>query len=261
MDDRRIGDTRERILQTALQLFAERGYGRTSLREIAQRLQLTKAAILYHFPSKAHLLTAIAQPLVDDLEAAVRDAEELPAASARWAVIEGWLDTLLTHRQSLGMLFHDLALIAQNPRLHKLIELVGRAGTLIVGPQSGDRERVRAIQALSMLGDPVFLTDIPNERLREHILDGVRRLLGEPPPSLGGLARTRPAREPAHPVPATRPRRRGVGRPRRLDAEQIAALRRMHRSGSHTVDEIGAAFGISRATVYRHLKDPDSPEI
>lgn len=259
MDERQTGDTRARILQAALDLFAEQGYGRTSLRQIAERLRLTKAAILYHFPSKAHLLTAITQPLLDDLEAAIEAAEGLPAAQSRWVVLEGWLDALLAHRQLLTMFFHDLALISQHSRFNRMVHLAVRGGELVAGPQPGDLGRVRAVQALSMLGDAVFiLTDIPNEQLREHILDGVRRLLGEPPPAPDGLARKRPPREPAHPVPATRPRRRGVGRPRRLDAKQIAAVRRMYRSGSHTVDEIAAAFGISRATVYRHLKDSDS---
>jgi AcrR family transcriptional regulator len=240
-------DTRARILQAALDLFVEQGYGRTSLRQIAERLQLTKAAILYYFPSKAHLLAAIAEPLVNDLEAAVHAAERLPAAQARWTVIECWVDALLSHRQSLGMLLHDLALVAKHFRLERLLQLAVRAAGLIAGPQAGDLERVRAIQALSMMGDPVVLTDIADEQLREHILDGVRRLLGQPP-------------APQRTIPAARARRR-AGRPRSLDREQIAAIQRMYQSGSHTAEEIAAAFGVSRATVYRHLRDPDPQPI
>ena len=48
----RRGDTRVRIQQVALELFAEQGYERTSLREIAERLGVTKAALYYHFKSK-----------------------------------------------------------------------------------------------------------------------------------------------------------------------------------------------------------------
>ena len=48
----RRGDTRARIQQIALELFAEHGYERTSLREIAERLGVTKAALYYHFKSK-----------------------------------------------------------------------------------------------------------------------------------------------------------------------------------------------------------------
>ncbi len=61
MDERRStgrprGSTRERILDVALQLFNEQGYDKTSLREIAERLHVTKAALYYHFERKEDIL-------------------------------------------------------------------------------------------------------------------------------------------------------------------------------------------------------------
>jgi AcrR family transcriptional regulator len=50
------GVTRERILDVALELFNEQGYDKTSLREIAQRLGVTKAALYYHFERKEEIL-------------------------------------------------------------------------------------------------------------------------------------------------------------------------------------------------------------
>jgi len=44
--------TRERILDVALELFNEQGYDKTSLRQIAERLGVTKAALYYHFARK-----------------------------------------------------------------------------------------------------------------------------------------------------------------------------------------------------------------
>ena len=51
--------TRERILDVALDLFIEKGYDGTSLREIAERLGFTKAALYYHFASKEDILMAL----------------------------------------------------------------------------------------------------------------------------------------------------------------------------------------------------------
>lgn len=48
--------TRERILDIALELFSERGYDQTSLRDIAERLGTTKAALYYHFARKEDIL-------------------------------------------------------------------------------------------------------------------------------------------------------------------------------------------------------------
>jgi DNA invertase Pin-like site-specific DNA recombinase len=44
-----------------------------------------------------------------------------------------------------------------------------------------------------------------------------------------------------------------------MSPEQIERARRMHADGGHSADEIAAALGVSRATVYRHL-DPASAQ-
>jgi AcrR family transcriptional regulator len=46
-------DTRQRILDIARELFATQGYAGTSIAHIATRLGTTKAALYYHFQSKA----------------------------------------------------------------------------------------------------------------------------------------------------------------------------------------------------------------
>ncbi|MQY14649.1 hypothetical protein SRB5_48240 [Streptomyces sp. RB5] len=64
------GDTRQRIQDVALELFAEKGYESTSLREIAERLDVTKAALYYHFKTKEDILVSLAEDLgapLDDL--------------------------------------------------------------------------------------------------------------------------------------------------------------------------------------------------
>ena len=53
------GETRERILQTALALFAEKGYAGTSMSDIAGVLGLSKAALYRHYESKQAILDSI----------------------------------------------------------------------------------------------------------------------------------------------------------------------------------------------------------
>jgi AcrR family transcriptional regulator len=52
-------DTRQRILDVALDLFIEQGFDGTSLRQIAERLGVTKAALYYYFESKDDILLAL----------------------------------------------------------------------------------------------------------------------------------------------------------------------------------------------------------
>ncbi|MEM9593771.1 MAG: TetR family transcriptional regulator [Acidobacteriota bacterium] len=51
--------TRRKILDVALDVFAERGYSRTSLQEIADRAGFTRGAVYWHFKNKADLLAAL----------------------------------------------------------------------------------------------------------------------------------------------------------------------------------------------------------
>src|SRR3954471_12175134 len=67
-------DTRAEIRAVAAELFAQQGFEQTSLRQIAERLGITKAALYYHFPSKDELLAELARPMIEDLEAYVAQA-------------------------------------------------------------------------------------------------------------------------------------------------------------------------------------------
>ena len=50
---------REDIITTAVAVYAETGYHGSSLREIARRVGITHAGLLYYFPTKESLLAAV----------------------------------------------------------------------------------------------------------------------------------------------------------------------------------------------------------
>lgn len=60
-------DTRSRIQEIALRLFIEQGYEATSLREIAEELGVTKAALYYHFKTKEDIVASLAEMRVDEI--------------------------------------------------------------------------------------------------------------------------------------------------------------------------------------------------
>ena len=55
------GDTKERILETALELFAQSGYLGTSMSDIAGELGITKGALYKHYASKQEILDSIVE--------------------------------------------------------------------------------------------------------------------------------------------------------------------------------------------------------
>ncbi len=84
-------DTRGRILEASLRLFAERGYAGTSIRDIAGAVGIQSATLYGHFPSKEHILAVLAEAgheahrrrLADALAGAGTDPTDQLAALVR----------------------------------------------------------------------------------------------------------------------------------------------------------------------------------
>ncbi|MFB4315087.1 TetR family transcriptional regulator [Actinomadura sp. 21ATH] len=260
MDDKRSPDTRARILETALDLFSERGYQDSSMQEIALRLEITKATVFYHFPSKALLLATLCEPLAEELEEVVGKAAALDdLVATRRHLIEGMLDVYIRHRRVLRLLLQDLTLIAHEHAFAKMVKVVQRMHQVFAGPSEDVSVRVRAVQIFAMLSDPVmFFDELPAERLRAEILAGVWTLLDDPYTS-GLVTREEAGLGGGDGRPGGRAPRR-AGRPRVMDEAKAARARRMYAEGTHSVGAIAEHLGVSRATVYRHLQDgPRSP--
>ena len=90
-DEESPGENRRReILQSAAELFAERGYRGTSLRDISGRVGISHPGMLHHFKSKEALLDAVidsleahAQNLIDNMQSLVGTHEDVSAAVKR----------------------------------------------------------------------------------------------------------------------------------------------------------------------------------
>ena len=91
--------TRDRILDISLDLFTTQGYDKTSLREIAEQLGYSKAAIYYHFESKEAILMALHMRLhaigLEALRTIDRGAMTLDVWSA---LIDQMIEQMLSHR-------------------------------------------------------------------------------------------------------------------------------------------------------------------
>lgn len=75
------GDTKMRILETALELFAQRGYLGTSMSDIAKQLGITKAALYKHYAGKEEILSRIVERM-HALDQERAQAYEMPEAEA-----------------------------------------------------------------------------------------------------------------------------------------------------------------------------------
>lgn len=77
--------TRARILASALDLFAKKGYERTTFNDIAARLKMTKGAVYWHFESKVSLLIALVDEMLDKFERQIVDI--MPRSELTFAAV------------------------------------------------------------------------------------------------------------------------------------------------------------------------------
>src|SRR5580693_7571129 len=93
-------NTRERILDVALDLFTELGFDGTSLRQIAEQLGVTKAALYYHFTSKDDILMALHLRLHEAGREALVQLTEEPVTLTQWgSLLDLVVEQMLAQRK------------------------------------------------------------------------------------------------------------------------------------------------------------------
>jgi AcrR family transcriptional regulator len=140
--------TVERIQRAALILFLRQGYQRTALREIADELAFTKAALYYHYRSKEDLLQAVLDPLLSDLE---RLVEGTVPPTARERFLAAYLEVLMRHRILVQYLANDGAAVLNSDVGPRLLRIRSAVEALIVGSSPSLTERMRSAAALGAL--------------------------------------------------------------------------------------------------------------
>jgi AcrR family transcriptional regulator len=146
-------DTRSRLRELALQLFAEQGYEKTSLREIAERLGVTKAALYYYFRSKEDIVRSLVEDYVAELDDLIGWAKaQPPSAASRAEIIRRYLHIVANGTAVFRMLHQNQAavssLAAAKERGELFKERFDALVDLISGPDASLRDRVRAASSL-----------------------------------------------------------------------------------------------------------------
>jgi AcrR family transcriptional regulator len=173
----RRGDTRARIQQVALELFAEQGYERTSLREIAERLGVTKAALYYHFKSKEDIVRSFTEDYFARLDALIGwGRSQPPTGQTARELLDGYITIVLESGEVFRFLERNQATIHGTedgkhrftqfrPRLKALVEIM-------VGSDGSARARIRAAAAIFAVSTSCmfFMKDAPEAEPGEAIL-------------------------------------------------------------------------------------------
>ncbi|MGW6442464.1 TetR/AcrR family transcriptional regulator [Lentzea sp. NPDC055074] len=171
-------DTKQRIMQTARELFASQGVQQTSLQEIADRLGITKPALYYHFASREELVRSIVTPLLDDGEgflARMEERQDVPPVE----LIEGFFDFHHRHRKDMMLLLTELTTLAELGLIDVVLSWRARLTRLVFGTEATLEQQARAVLAFGGMQDCTMqFPDTPVEELRAATVTAARAALG-----------------------------------------------------------------------------------
>ncbi len=175
-------DTRRRIVAVALELFATKGYAGTSIRDIAEPMGMTKAALYYHFSSKEQILEAVTEPMRSEMDLLVRRAATPPLLGPT-ELLRAMVDMLSRNALLIQTLFNDPSSIHRGhhedarDKFRTLVPLLARSDDHL------DLVRARCAIGVVQVGvlgtlrsDPRYLEPPRGDTLRllsgqEHVLE------------------------------------------------------------------------------------------
>jgi len=149
----RSHDTRSRLRQLALKLFAEQGYEKTSLREIAEQLGVTKAALYYYFKSKEDIVRSLVEDYVAEMDALIAWAKAQPRTpDTRAEIVRRYLHIMANGTEVFRMLHQNQAAVSALANAKERGELfrerIDALVDLLTEPGASLSDQVRAASCL-----------------------------------------------------------------------------------------------------------------
>lgn len=113
------GTAREKLLDSAAKVFAERGYSGASTDEMAADAGVTKGALYWHFKNKQELFFALIEERVDRrARALMQITESAPREQETAALVGSGITDILTEERDLILLTHEYwSLAVREPQL------------------------------------------------------------------------------------------------------------------------------------------------
>lgn len=169
-----------RVLDAALDLFAQHGVSGTSLQMIAERLGVTKAAVYRQFKAKDDIVIAATERGLGRLDEALEAAESAPNTKrAKDTLLKAIIDLAVEDRRLASTLQFDpvvVRLLAAHPPFQQYI---ARLYGVLIG-EAGQEARLGAAMLAGAIGVAVMhplTVDVDDDALRTYLLKHAKRLI------------------------------------------------------------------------------------
>ena len=174
-------DTRQRLIDVAVDLFTRHSFAGTSLQMIADEMGFTKAAIYYHFRTREELLAAVVEPIFEQLSGIIDAAEAQRSATARADhMLRGYAELAVTNRALVSVLACDPSVIMLLREQPHWAEMITRQLALLAGDEHDPGSLIKATVALAGISSAVgpAWINVDDENLLRHLVETGRRTLG-----------------------------------------------------------------------------------
>ena len=174
-------DTRTRLIDAAVDLFVRHSFAGTSLQMIADALGFTKAAIYHHFRTREQLLSAVLEPMLDELRSVVESAESLRRTRARAEhMLNGYAALAVRNRGLVAVLAADPSVAAALHERPDWADVINRQLALLADVDHGPAGEVKAAMVCSGMAAAAGPSSagLDDDELRGHLVDAGRRTLG-----------------------------------------------------------------------------------
>jgi AcrR family transcriptional regulator len=172
---------RTRVLDAALDLFAQHGVSGTSLQMIADAVGITKAAVYHQFRTKDQIVLAVTERELSRLRPALEEAEAHgDGPEARDALLVRVVEMAVRDRRLVRTLQFDpvvVRLLAEHEPFQRFMERLYRVLLSDAG-LDGQIEAAMFSGAISSAVMHPLVADIDDETLLARLTDLSRRLLG-----------------------------------------------------------------------------------
>jgi AcrR family transcriptional regulator len=148
----RRGNTRQRIQDVALELFAEQGYEKTSLREIAEHLEVTKAALYYHFRTKEEIIVSLFDDLTQPIGELIEWGRQQPhTLETKQEIVRRYSDVLCGATPLFRFMQENQATVRELRIGDSFKDRMRGLRDIIIDPEADLTDQVRCVSALFTL--------------------------------------------------------------------------------------------------------------
>ena len=200
-------DTRQRLLDVAMELISRNGCAGTSLQMIADELGFTKAAIYYHFRTRDELLAALMNPILRQNQRAVEYAEAQASPRAQMeAMVRGYAEVVAHNRSLASVVVFDSSVRRIVQTQPEWVELIERQLAILMQTEPDTAGFVRATTFFSGLAGAATGAprDLGTAELVEELCAVGRRILGLRQPRRSAASQAAAATKPRRPEPLAR---------------------------------------------------------